>query len=59
MEDSSSCKRLLPSAFSGLKPLGERVRAVTPDEFRQRIEAGAAAYGRSAARAQRFSLSGG
>src|SRR6267154_2592536 len=28
----------LPSAFSGLKPLGERVRPITPDAFRQRIE---------------------
>src|SRR5258707_1806754 len=28
----------LPSAFSKLKPLGERVRPVTPHEFRQRIE---------------------
>src|SRR5580765_1651607 len=28
----------LPSAFSGLKPLGERVRPIAPDEFRQRIE---------------------
>jgi len=42
MEDSSSCNASLPAAFSGLKPFGERVRAVTPDEFRQRIEAGAA-----------------
>src|SRR5713226_4913805 len=28
----------LPPAFSGLKPLGERVRPITADEFRQRIE---------------------
>lgn len=28
----------LPSAFSGLKPLGERVHPITPDEFRGRIE---------------------
>lgn len=28
----------LPSAFSQLKPLGDRVRPITPDEFRQRIE---------------------
>ena len=28
----------LPAAFSGLKPLGERVHPVTPDEFRRRIE---------------------
>src|SRR6266481_3871617 len=38
MEDSSSCNTSLPAAFSGLKPLGERVRPITPDEFRQRIE---------------------
>src|SRR5882762_6064152 len=38
MEDSSSCNASLPSAFSGLKPLGERVRPIAPDEFRQRIE---------------------
>jgi Xaa-Pro dipeptidase len=28
----------LPAAFSALKPLGSRVRPVTPDEFRLRIE---------------------
>src|SRR5260221_9463165 len=28
----------LPLAFSALKPLGERVRPITPDEFGQRIE---------------------
>src|ERR1700719_25943 len=28
----------LPSAFSTLKPLGDRVHPITPDEFRQRIE---------------------
>src|SRR6266404_5883829 len=28
----------LPSAFSSLKPLGDRVHSITPDEFRQRIE---------------------
>ena len=33
-DDSAS----LPSAFSRLKPLGDRVRPITPDEFRQRIE---------------------
>jgi Xaa-Pro dipeptidase len=31
-------KPSLPAAFSRLKPLGERVRSITPDEFRQRIE---------------------
>ena len=29
---------LLPRSFSALKPLGERVRPITPDEFRQRVE---------------------
>src|SRR6266852_2028392 len=38
MEDSPPCNASLPGAFSGLKPLGERVRPVAPDEFRQRIE---------------------
>src|SRR5229473_3811830 len=33
-DDSQS----LPPAFSTLKPLGDRVHPVTPDEFRQRIE---------------------
>lgn len=33
-EDNSS----LPAAFTALKPLGERVRPITADEFRQRIE---------------------
>src|SRR6266436_1773575 len=28
----------LPSALSSLKPLGNRIHAITPDEFRQRIE---------------------
>src|SRR5467141_2526886 len=28
----------LPAPFSALKPLGDRVRPITPDEFRQRIE---------------------
>jgi Xaa-Pro dipeptidase len=28
----------LPPAFSALKPLGDRVHPITPDEFRQRIE---------------------
>jgi Xaa-Pro dipeptidase len=28
----------IPPAFTGLKPLGDRVRAITPDEFHQRIE---------------------
>ena len=28
----------LPTAFLGLRPLGERVRPITPDEFRERIE---------------------
>src|SRR5882724_5495797 len=28
----------LPSPFSTLKPLGGRVRPITPDEFRARIE---------------------
>jgi Xaa-Pro dipeptidase len=28
----------LPSAFSALKPLGSRVRPISPEEFRQRIE---------------------
>src|SRR5216684_3179430 len=28
----------LPAPFSALKPLGDRVHPVTPDEFRQRIE---------------------
>jgi Xaa-Pro dipeptidase len=28
----------LPAAFSTLKPLGDRVHPITPDEFRQRIE---------------------
>src|SRR5713226_2498461 len=32
MEDPS-----LPSPFSALKPLGSRVRPITPDEFRERI----------------------
>ncbi|MBZ5702951.1 MAG: Xaa-Pro peptidase family protein [Acidobacteriia bacterium] len=27
----------LPAAFSGLKPLGERVRPITPEEFRGRL----------------------
>ena len=30
--------RSLPPAFSALKPLGDRVHPITPDEFRQRIE---------------------
>jgi Xaa-Pro dipeptidase len=34
LEDNSS----LAAAFSALKPLGDRVRPVTPDEFRRRIE---------------------
>src|SRR6267154_2432283 len=38
MEDSSSCNASLPAAFAGIKPLGERVRPITPDEVRQRIE---------------------
>src|ERR1700682_6016930 len=33
-EDSPS----LPSAFSALKPLTDRIHSITPDEFRQRIE---------------------
>src|SRR5437868_5075161 len=37
-EDSLSCNDSLPSAFAALKPLGERVRSFSPDEFRQRIE---------------------
>jgi Xaa-Pro dipeptidase len=28
----------LPSAFSSLKPLGSRVRPITPDEFAQRVQ---------------------
>ena len=28
----------LPTAFSGLKPLGDRVHPITPDEFGARIE---------------------
>src|SRR6266404_4756166 len=38
MDDSSSCNASLPAAFSGLKPLGEHVRPIAPDECRQRIE---------------------
>jgi len=38
LEDASPCNASLPPAFSGLKPLGERVRPIAPDEFRQRIE---------------------
>src|ERR1700731_4057988 len=33
-DDSAS----LPPAFAGLKPLGDRVHPISPDEFRQRIE---------------------
>jgi Xaa-Pro dipeptidase len=36
--EDTSCTTSLPSTFSGLKPLGERVRPITPDEFRRRIE---------------------
>ena len=38
MKDGPSADPALPAKFSGLKPLDERVRPITPDEFRQRIE---------------------
>jgi Xaa-Pro dipeptidase len=34
---AESCADSLPSAFASLKPLGDRVRPITPDEFQQRI----------------------
>jgi Xaa-Pro dipeptidase len=36
--DASVDASALPTAFLGLKPLGERVRPIAPDEFRERIE---------------------
>jgi Xaa-Pro dipeptidase len=35
---SSDESASLPPAFSALKPLGDRVQPITPDEFQQRIE---------------------
>jgi Xaa-Pro dipeptidase len=34
---ASSAEDTLPPAFSALKPLGERVRQITPEEFRARL----------------------
>src|SRR5260370_39395376 len=38
IDDSFSPNAPLSAAFAGLKPMGGRVRAITADEFRQRIE---------------------
>jgi Xaa-Pro dipeptidase len=37
-EGNRPCGAALPQAFSALKPLGDRIHPITPDEFRKRIE---------------------